>query len=790
MILSRLELTNFKRYKTFDLEFSEGLIGIIGKNGSGKSTLFEAILFALYGELKNRGTKENVRNSHANEKEVVSVTLTFLIENTTYTVKREFRGKSLTAFASLNKNEETIATGSKEVTQTISKLTKMGREAFMHTLFASQKELTSLGTLKNEDRKKMIRKLLGLAKIDFIEALLITKSRELNKDITSFSQVLISEENRKEKQTEIIKYKLEKDILNKEIEQKQKVLDKEKIDIQNLKKELEEFRKTKELKQKLFSEIELDKNSLKNNQENQNRLTKELNILNQKAKELELIKPVEISFKNLENLLKEQDDLKENFLRKEGLEKEQVQLREQYIRSKDTLDSLLEECKNENLIEEELSQINKSLITCHESLEIKEKAINTVQAIISSEQNQIKLTQNKINNIKILGSNSPCPTCTRELLEEYDNVLASLNDEITKNHNIKIDEENKKLLSLKEQKAQLQLQKKSYDNKHLELAKSLSIIMSKKQDLLKEQELFKTCETKGKANKIELEKLQNYTYDPIVHQKYLKDLQEQKPLYEKFLTIQTELKRVEILEKELTQTKELYNHLFMACDEKEKVYNLIIYDGKKDIETQNTYENKEKILTQLNNDIHAIKLKNANFDGEIKTLKTLLDNDEIHQKKLAIKQKDLLQYEKIKLSLVGFKNKLNNIVAPRISILASNMYAQITKGRYQHIEVSNEFEFFIYDEGKKYPLERFSGGEIDLANLVLRIAISRTLSELNGTSNLGFLAFDEVFGSQDENRRMEILEAFHTIKEQYRQIFLISHESEIKEMFEKVIELS
>ncbi len=104
-------------------------------------------------------------------------------------------------------------------------------------------------------------------------------------------------------------------------------------------------------------------------------------------------------------------------------------------------------------------------------------------------------------------------------------------------------------------------------------------------------------------------------------------------------------------------------------------------------------------------------------------------------------------------------------------------------------ELNNEFDFFIYYEGKKYPIERFSGGEVDLANFVLRIAISKTLTEINGASSVEFLAFDEVFGSQNENRRMEILEVFHTIKEQYRQIFLISHETEIKEMFERVVEL-
>ncbi len=117
------------------------------------------------------------------------------------------------------------------------------------------------------------------------------------------------------------------------------------------------------------------------------------------------------------------------------------------------------------------------------------------------------------------------------------------------------------------------------------------------------------------------------------------------------------------------------------------------------------------------------------------------------------------------------------------------MYSIITKGKYQHIEVTDDFDFNIYDDGKAYPIERFSGGEIDLANLVLRISISKTLSELNGTKKLGFLAFDEIFGSQDENRREEIINAFLIIKEEYRQIFIISHEIEIKEMFEYCIEI-
>ena len=167
----------------------------------------------------------------------------------------------------------------------------------------------------------------------------------------------------------------------------------------------------------------------------------------------------------------------------------------------------------------------------------------------------------------------------------------------------------------------------------------------------------------------------------------------------------------------------------------------------------------------------------------------MLDKNRETQIEVCEIQLNYNDYEKIKVSLSEFKTKLNSKVAPRISRIASDMYSQITKGKYQLIEVDNDFNFYIYDEGEKFPIDRFSGGEVDLANLVLRIAISKTLGELNGAGNIGFLAFDEVFGSQDETRRMEILEAFHTIKEQYRQIFLISHEIEIKEMFERMVEL-
>ncbi len=249
------------------------------------------------------------------------------------------------------------------------------------------------------------------------------------------------------------------------------------------------------------------------------------------------------------------------------------------------------------------------------------------------------------------------------------------------------------------------------------------------------------------------------------------------------------LKRVDSIKEELKTSilnQDKYN---LELLQKDLEYKAINYDEVKHKEKLKEFDEVQKQKDSLVTLINDLKVKIATIQGQIKTIQESLQNNETQLKKVQTKKDDLNDYEKIKINLAEFKTKLNSKVAPRISDIASNMFAQITKGKYQHIEVSNEFDFYIYDEGKKYPIERFSGGEIDLANLVLRIAISKTLSELSGVNSIEFLAFDEVFGSQDDSRRMEILEAFHTIKEQYRQIFLISHEVEIKEMFERVVEV-
>jgi exonuclease SbcC len=79
-----------------------------------------------------------------------------------------------------------------------------------------------------------------------------------------------------------------------------------------------------------------------------------------------------------------------------------------------------------------------------------------------------------------------------------------------------------------------------------------------------------------------------------------------------------------------------------------------------------------------------------------------------------------------------------------------------------------------------------SGGEEDLANLVLRLAISQMIAERAGQS-FSLLILDEVFGSLDESRRHNVVELLRRLQDRFEQVILITHIESVRDGLDRVI---
>jgi exonuclease SbcC len=147
-------------------------------------------------------------------------------------------------------------------------------------------------------------------------------------------------------------------------------------------------------------------------------------------------------------------------------------------------------------------------------------------------------------------------------------------------------------------------------------------------------------------------------------------------------------------------------------------------------------------------------------------------------------RKDEIELLRLTRSLIGeYVVYLMQVVRSRLEGEVSRIISEITGGRYEQVLLDDDFNLLVRDVDNDYPIDRFSGGEQDDIAVALRIALSRYLAELHGVHESTFLIFDEIFGSQDEERRTSLLTALRTQESRFPQILLISHIAEMQGEF-------
>ncbi len=158
-------------------------------------------------------------------------------------------------------------------------------------------------------------------------------------------------------------------------------------------------------------------------------------------------------------------------------------------------------------------------------------------------------------------------------------------------------------------------------------------------------------------------------------------------------------------------------------------------------------------------------------------LKRLDDDRKVANEKAAA----ALRMDEMDGLFTQFFRSLTARARPMLEVEASNLVRELTDGRYERMEFDDNFRVKLLDRfDDSYAIERFSGGEADVASLSARVALSRIVASRGGNT-LGFLVLDEVFGSLDPGRRNNVLLALERLKISFGQIFIISHVAEVQE---------
>ncbi|MEW6527263.1 MAG: SMC family ATPase [Spirochaetota bacterium] len=787
MIVQKLTLKNFRQYKNSTIEFKEGLIGIIGKNGSGKSTIFNAIVCALYGVLPT--AKEYVLSVFAEEKATVSIELLFEIDNTQYRIVREFRGKNLNQYASLYKNDVAIVTGATDVNRTVEDILGMPQDAFTHSVFAAQGELRQISETGGSDRRELIRKIMGFSLLDDILQIIRDDRNNKRRFIEGQQAMLLSDDEIKAKESareEQYQKLLNKEKEVKQLQEKYALLSEMFLHVQNKFKEQQELymKHNDLLKKQTQLQVQFD-NCLQNITEAHERL-----------KQLEHAKA---EYEKLDSQNQKYNAYKK---KKEQLEQARAMNMKKQALQKQYNELLQEILDKENSIKEEQSELQKLddldvMVKQHDTRKSDiEKAVKSLQEELykikermGGIEKAIKDRKKHIEQIKKLGKEAECPVCLRPLHEAYDATIEKLSCEIE-------EYEKKEMAQLKSdaEKKDSMLKNAERDVKELDvllntLQQQKAQLVEKKKNVEKLRNELKKKQENLNDISAQLQQLSTVIFDELEYTNIVEEFTKLEAVHTTFIGLEAKIREIPIVQQRIEQLEKQKND--KALEIKKINENIIALGFSEELynDIKNEYDSvlqeKEKITKKLNEE----RLLYNDIKNAIGKIVDELEKDKQNRKKIETAKQEFELLQRLEKIMDGFRESVLQMAKPVIANYASMLFNQLTQGRYQVIEMDDNFNFQIMDDGRWYPLSRFSGGEIDLANLCLRIAISNAIRDFSGSGAVGFMAFDEIFGSQDNDRRNAIINALYTLQEQYRQIFIISHIDDVKELFPAILHI-
>ncbi len=792
MIIDRLVLKNFKRFRDQTICFHDGITGILGNNGTGKSSIVQAVFFALYGVQATGISPDYIVSSFVSPKERCEVRLDFRMGGEGYTVVRTFKkGKSVQHDATFHKDGQLRATGVSQVETEVRRTLGMGPVDFKNTVYAAQKDLLTLLENTPGKRREWFLRALG---IDYLN----TESQKILKE-------RIDEKSGGVQRMEGTLEALERGLDAAEyaalkgsvvgFEQELVQLEKLHRDLSGKKKGLdEEFRLYLDERTK-YTELTVRQAALSRERDG---LKKQRDLAKSKLTglvrlELEYhtlsgrLVPLPEKKKALEALrrLKAEHDQAQAGIQSAERECLETKKRAELVRARiAAIDqdaakrvALIARVRNALDIGAEIGDYDLERHVAATSERVSHE-IGTFFAQLKNLESSKKKLLADWDVIRKAGAEGTCPLCRQTLGSHYGSIGEEFKTQVRLIDDETAQVTGKQVRAAKSRDA-INDQKPALSEIR-SLTEKLTMRVSFEAEL---RDVLAHLQAKeGGCNALR-KRIGELRFEEEHFTRAEREVADLEKAQDRFNDVREDLAKADALKKQAADLEEQITRKQAEIAHIASEIERTTFDPKKSgmlerarAEIEAEVRDITERTTQTTERMKYAREKIAEYR------KTEAQVRELQKQSAEIRE----EIELLKLTrtvIADYVVYLMQVVRSRLEGEVSHIISEITGGRYEQVLLDEDFNLLVRDIDDDYTIDRFSGGEQDDIAVALRIALSRYLAELHNVQESTLLIFDEIFGSQDEERRNNLLTTLRTQESRFPQIILISHISEMQGEF-------
>ena len=784
MQITRLRLQNFRQHQETELRLGPGLTGIIGPNGAGKSTLLEAIAFAMYGVPAVRGNRDTIRRRNAEPRAPVVVELDFALGAHTYRVVRTLTKAELFQ----DGGEQPIANSLATVTERITRLLGMVRDEFFNTYFTGQKELAVMADLSGPGRADFLNRVLGYERIRSAQDLLKQERQGLKLRIAALESslpdpaALAAEEAAAV--ARLAEAERESAAANEALAQADRA-------VLEARPRWEALQQVRERVIALEGDRKLAEHKAAEARERFAALDRQMaQALAAQAKLAEL-EPRLAPLAALKPELEALDQLAERARARMGA----VTLLQEVRKRRAAVAQHLATLPGPEPLAAAAERVAALDARRRElAARVEELRAGWVRDRQDVESNLKRLLEQHADfgeqrrRLEEAGAAGDCPTCGRPLGGELARVLEMLDRQmegVIGNGQYY----RQRQAQLKQEPADLLEAERQLPDAERELGAAIAargkLEATAQQRPALEQE---GRDLDGRIAELEAAIAGPETaYDQERHRLVREQVRALEPLTLEAARLREGAARAEALVQEAHAADQRSSALEAEARARRAELEGLGFTEAGFVSAKEAKEAAERAQVEAQRRLDRARL---GWDAALEARRQVQrrrDERAAREAEVGTARRDLLLREELDRALSDLRTDLNAQLRPELSEIGAGFLRDLSRGRYADLELDEDYRVALLEDGEVKSV--ISGGEEDILNLAVRLAISQMIADRAGQP-LSLLVLDEVFGSLDEERRNAVVELLRSLGDRFPQVILITHVDQLREGFDRVVRVA